>query len=128
MSGESYSAQLKVTNKVGDPYSRNMHFSSLFRKYQYCLVPRTDIKTVDKLASTSSQEVETPFKNCPTDKPCLFFPLLSKLYMPADNCLSSCCHNKILSKSGMLVHKTRFRILAGRYFNFSGHVTLLQVL
>ena len=54
-----YSAQLKVTKNVGEPYSRTMNITSLCLKYQYCLDPCTLWNTVDRLASTLSSGSDT---------------------------------------------------------------------
>jgi len=55
MSGQSYSAQLKVRNSVGDPDSRIIHLSSLLRRYQYCLLPRTLANIVERFVAQNTK-------------------------------------------------------------------------
>ena len=88
MSGESYSAQLKVWNSEGGPYLHIIQFKSLFLRNQNCLVPRTDWNMVDKLASICSLQESIPFKKFLTDKPC-FSVVFITLHIPLESSLSS---------------------------------------
>ena len=54
MFGDVYSAQDRNRNSVGGPKSLIMQFSSPLRLFQYCLVPCTLPRMLDKFPSSSS--------------------------------------------------------------------------
>jgi len=90
MSGDSYSAQLKVRKRGGEPHSRIMHLSSLCLRNQYCLVPQTDWSIVHKFASRCSSQVSTLSNSEQTDMCCLLVDF-SRLYTPVESsCISFC--------------------------------------